>query len=55
MRKLRMLGVALVALFVVGAVAAATSSAVLPIFLPLATSANPVKFVDKAVPGHSVR
>jgi hypothetical protein len=48
MRKLRMLGVALVALFVVGAVAAATSSAVLPISLPLATSANPVKFIDKS-------
>jgi hypothetical protein len=43
-----MLGVALVALFVVGAVAAAAASAVLPISLPLATSANPVKFTDKS-------
>jgi hypothetical protein len=51
MRKLRILGVALVALFVVGAVSAATSSAVLPIALPLATSANPVKFVDKSGAG----
>jgi hypothetical protein len=51
MRKLRMLGVVLVALFVVGAVAAATSSAVLPISLPLATSANPVKFTDKSGAG----
>src|ERR1700720_4403261 len=51
MRKLRMLGVALLALFAVGAVAAATSSAVLPVFLPLATSANPVKFIDKSGAG----
>jgi hypothetical protein len=46
-----MLGVALLALFVVAAVAAATSSAVLPVALPLATSANPVKGIGKGAGG----
>jgi hypothetical protein len=44
MRKHRILGLTFMALLAVGAVASVNASATLPVFLPLATEANPVKF-----------
>jgi len=51
MNKMRMLGLALLAIFALGAIAAMSASAALPVGLPVATQANPVKFSDKSGPG----
>lgn len=50
MRHVKALGLVVIVLFAFGGVESATSSAVLPVALPLATSSSPVKFVSKSGP-----